>query len=689
MNKAINAEGDALATTLQWAPMLPLWAFAALGGVALILCVLYALSGKPRAALWRAAACALFLLVMAGPSLLQENREPVQKTLAVIVDDSWSQTLGERTNMTETALKALQERFNGRSDIDLRIIRTPTEGANAPDTRLFSALEGALSDVPPARRAGVVLITDGQIHGLPGEALKKGLYGPVSALISGHADAFDRRIRITQAPSYGLVGDEISLGFTVEDTGPPAPDRQSVPVTVRYPDGREETLFAPVGVRQTISADILHAGSNIIELYTPPLKTELTPANNRTLIDVRGVRERLRVLLVSGKPHSGGRHWRDLLTSDPGVDLVHFTILREPEKLDATPQSELSLVPFPFRELFEIKLYDFDLIIFDRYKLNRILPPRYFQNIANFVAEGGALLEANGPAYAGDDSTATTALADVLPGKPTGRIFTQNFIPALSDLGRRHPVTMPLKAEQWGAWQRQIDVLARDESDILMTGVNGRPLLILNRVGDGRVAQITSDHLWLWARGYDGGGPHQQLMRRIVHWLMKEPELEERALAVRETSYGFELTMMEHDQAERNLRITRPDGTVINTELEKQDSGWLRLRVETDQAGLYVFEQEGSNEKAKRTLAILGEETPPERKAMHATSEYLEKLVNDTGGILQWLENSRFNLRVPINTDSAYSVTGVSLGPLWPPFVSTLLLVTMLTGAWWREGRRT
>ena len=128
---------------------------------------------------------------------------------------------------------------------------------------------------------------------------------------------------------------------------------------------------------------------------------------------IEGIREKLRVLLVSGEPHAGERTWRNLLKSDANVDLVHFTILRPPEKQDGTPINELSLIAFPTRELFQQKIKEFDLIIFDRYANQSVLPSTYFDNIVRYVREGGAVLVAAGPEFAGaGEPCPHAALAD-------------------------------------------------------------------------------------------------------------------------------------------------------------------------------------------------------------------------------------------------------------------------------------
>ncbi len=265
-----------------------------------------------------------------------------------------------------------------------------------------------------------------------------------------------------------------------------------------------------------------------------PADGEITDTNNRAIAILDGIRENLRVLLVSGEPHAGERTWRNLLKSDASVDLVHFTILRPPEKQDGTPINELSLIAFPTRELFVEKIDDFDLIIFDRYQHRDVLPILYYDYIAEYVEKGGALLIAAGPEYAGEQSIARTPLMSALPAMPSGQVIDQPFYPRLTDLGQRHPVTRGLEGSaseppHWSRWFRLVGI-ERPEGEVVMKGPDDRPLLLLDRKGEGRVGMLLSDQGWLWARGFEGGGPHVALYRRIAHWLMKEPELEEERL---------------------------------------------------------------------------------------------------------------------------------------------------------------
>ena len=192
---------------------------------------------------------------------------------------------------------------------------------------------------------------------------------------------------LLHVPKFGIVGQELKIRFRVD--GHNSPDN-SAPVEVSISvDGSAAGTMSVLpdswprpASRSPMAARIL------IELSVPELKGEITLQNNLAIVSSEGVRDRLRVLLVSGEPHPGERTWRNLLKADASVDLVHFTILRPPEKQDGTPIKELSLIAFPTRELFVDKLSEFDLIIFDRYQRRGVLPMAYIANIAEYVEKG-------------------------------------------------------------------------------------------------------------------------------------------------------------------------------------------------------------------------------------------------------------------------------------------------------------
>src|SRR5437763_7810497 len=488
-----------------------LWACIAVAAIAAVLLLVI----RSRGAWIRALALGFGALTLANPSLTREDREALPSVAVVVVDKSPSQLFGDRDKQTEAVRAAVTQRLNRIAGLEVRVVEAGQADGETDGTRLFSALGAALSDVPPDRVAGALFITDGRVHDVPAEAAQLGFTAPVHALITGRPGERDRRIQLITAPRFGIVGPSQTVVLRVEDQGTsPGPAQ----LTIRRDGETLETRNVMAGDQVRIQVPIPHAGQNIVEIEASPIDDELTTINNRAVVAIDGVRDKLRVLLVSGEPHAGERTWRNLLKSDASVDLVHFTILRPPEKQDGTPINELSLIAFPTRELFQQKINEFHLIIFDRYARQGVLPIIYFDNIARYVQEGGAVLVAAGPDYASQTSIWRTPLEQILPAEPSGKTIEMPFRAELSDLGKRHPVTRGLVGSDsspphWSRWFRLVESRAANGTTI-MEGPDKKPLLVLSREGEGRVGLLLSDHIWLWARGYEGGGPHLDLMRR-------------------------------------------------------------------------------------------------------------------------------------------------------------------------------
>src|SRR3954462_6734014 len=497
---------------ITFSPLVPneiLWACVAVATIAAVLL----LAIRSRGAWLRAIALACGALALANPSLTREDPEALPSVAVVVVDKSPSQNFGDREKQTEAVRAAVTQRLNRIAGLEVRVVEAGQADGETDGTRLFSALGAALSDVPPDRVAGALFITDGRVHDVPAEAAQLGFNAPVHALITGRPGERDRRIQLVSAPRFGIVGQTQTVVLRVEDQGTqPGPAQ----LTIRRDGETLETRNVMAGDQVRIPVPIPHAGQNIVEIEASPIENELTIINNRAVVAIDGVRDKLRVLLVSGEPHAGERTWRNLLKSDASVDLVHFTILRPPEKQDGTPINELSLIAFPTRELFQQKINEFNLIIFDRYARQGVLPIIYFDNIAKYVRDGGAVLVAAGPDYASSTSIWRPPPDSVLPAEPVG-VTEKPYYAHLSDAGKRHPVTRGLEGSaseppHWSRFFRTVET-RNATSPPVMTGADGKPLLLLSRYGEGRVALLLSDHIWLWARGYEGGGPHLDLLR--------------------------------------------------------------------------------------------------------------------------------------------------------------------------------
>lgn len=687
--------------SIDWALLVP-WPLLAALGAAAVLVVGFALWRRAPGAWWRALAASTLLLVLANPSLVQQEREYLPDVALLVVDRSPSQTIGARAAQTDAALAGLLERLEGLPDTDVRLVEAGAEALSVEreGTRLFAAVRQELANLPRQRVAGLLVVSDGQIHDVPGSLDALGLDAPVHLLLTGSQDDGDRRLTVTRAPSFGIVGRSLTLSLRVDDL--PAGAGGAARITLRQDGGESRVLTVPVGREHEVEFELIRRGPSVLELEVEPGPRELTRLNNRIAVEVNGVRDRLRVLLVSGEPHSGERAWRNILKSDPAVDLVHFTILRPPEKQDGTPIRELSLIAFPTRELFEVKLEEFDLIIFDRYRRRGVLPSVYLENIARYVEGGGALLEAVGPTFATPLSLYRTPLGRVLPGEPSGYIFERGYRPAITEVGRRHPVTAELPGAgaagdtpTWGRWFRQVDVDSA-RGVVVMDGIEERPLLILDRVGEGRVAQVLSDHMWLWSRRFEGGGPQADLLRRVAHWLMKEPDLEEEDLRARVHGGVLEVVRRSLSREHPKIEITRPDGEIEQLALEPGEAGRAVGRTAARQTGLYRV-----SDGLHSTLAAAGPLNPLEFADLRASAEALEPLVAASGGAAVRLAAAPLpELRkvkpgrdrkgrgwLGLQANRAYLVTGVSQVPLLPALLALLLALGGAVAAWVREGR--
>jgi hypothetical protein len=710
---------------IDFAPVIPLWLLVGLAVLA-VLALLPALlrwqaeaggarRWQPARGAWfRALAFAALLLALANPRLVEETRETRPDIALLVVDRSDSADLNARPGQITAARDEIEARARRLPDLELRTVEVPEAGNQG--TRLYTAMERALADIPRARLAGVMALSDGQVHDLP-EA--PALDAPFHLLLPGAEGEVDRRIRVIEAPGFGIVGRPVELRVVVEDLGAAANAGGAARLTIRRDGQSPRVESVPVGREHRIAVPIERGGPTVVEITAETRPGEVSDLNNRAVVAINGVRDRLRVLLVSGEPHAGQRTWRRLLKADPNVDLVHFTILRPPEKDDLTPLHELALIAFPVRELFQVKLREFDLIIFDRFGNRGLLPPIYLRNIADYVRAGGALLLSVGPEFAGPTSLASTPLGQILPARPpTGAgvaqaaLLEQPFRPYVTELGARHPVTENLPGSNsftpegaaladatWGRWYRALRADARAGSTV-MQGPGGAPLMVLDRVGEGRVALVLSDHIWLWSRGHDGGGPQQELLRRIAHWTMKEPELEEEDLTAR-IEHGT-LTVVRRSLEPGpppEVTVTAPDGSLSRHAPAPRGAGRAVVEMPAMQAGVW---QAGDGRRT--AFAAADAPNPMEVADLRADAARLRPLAAATGGGVRWLGAEAVPAvpelrRVAIGRDAQgpgwiglrrnadHTVTGITALPLLPPWLALPLVLGLALLAWRREGR--
>lgn len=693
-------------TGLSFDPLLP-WPLVAAVAVLAALIAIWSLWRGLRGWFWRGLAGLAVALALSGPALESGIRNKLSDIVLLLDDRSASQALPGRTEQADAAIQDLTRQLSALPDTEVRRV---TVGDSPDGTLIGTALTRALAAEPSTRIAGVIAVTDGLAHDpalVPANAP-----APVHVLLTGQPADWDRRLVVEEAPAYGLIGQPVTIRVRIQDQGAVPPQIASQPARLHVLlDGEESRVIElPPNVPLDLPVVPQHAGQNVVSIsFDAPggEVPELTDRNNAAAVQIQGVHDRLRVLLISGEPHAGERTWRNLLKSDANVDLIHFTILRPPTKMDGVPVDEMSLIAFPTQELFMERISDFDLIIFDRDRVRGILTPQYYDNIRRYVEEGGAILVSAGPEMSTVESLNLSPMGAVLPGRPTGQVYDQPFLPQLTDEGRRHPVTAGLTGapvegsdQHWGRWLRMSQVIPDPQAQVVMTGAYDQPLLILNRVGKGRVAMMTSDQVWLWGRGFEGGGPQLELLRRIAHWSMKEPELEEEALLA-DVSDGLTLTITRRTMADqaKPVQITDPDGETHSLDLTEAGPGRYSARWIAPGPGLYRL----SDGEITRVVA-LGPAAPREFEETVASDAVLGALAQTTQGAVMHLSDGTPSLRtvrpgrpahgqgvggdwIGITPRDAASVSGVTHRPLLPGWAWLALVAALALAGWLSEGR--
>ncbi len=678
------------APALAWPLLVPLllWVTVELGRMAIS-------RRQPRQAMaagLRAVAVLAIVIALVQPRRLEDTRHPLPDRLILLVDRSASMGIAGRRAMADQAVRSLTAA--GRQE-GLQVETVAFDDRDRPAGEALR--QGRLAGEDRAL-AGVVLVTDGLVRGpaqLAG-ALPAGR--PLHLLLAGDPQMRDRRLVIESAPPYAVVGRPVTIRLRVEANGEPA--GKQVPLVIAEEKGRRRERPVPVGRSVTISLTPDRRGTLWVSLAVAAAPDEAVVANNRRILRIEAVRDRLRVLLVSGEPHPGERAWREILKSDPAVDLVHFTILRLVESQDPARPEELSLIPFPTDRLFGEELSGFDLVIFDRYRLRGVLQAGHLDAIRRYVLAGGSLFVASGPEFAGAGSLANSPLAELLPALPAGAPQEVAFRPRLTTPGRRHPVTRPLidvsgknRPPRWGHWYRYLPVHQRRGVAVL-AGPRAAPLLLLADAGRGRIAMLQSDQFWLWARGIEGGGPYVPLLRRSLHWLMREPDLEAERLAARMDEKGrLVVTRSSLKPGVRRVTVTAPDGTVFERALAIGDDGEGRLILTGLKPGRYHFDSDGLE-----ALALVPDPDARELDEVVPTAARLSALVTGAGGTIHWLADGTPRLvhgptragnggdgTLAIPLRDARIVTASRLRPLLPLWFLPLAALLCLLGAWWLE----
>ncbi len=580
----------------------------------------------------------LILLLLALNPLINSMKKLYHKDILILIYDK-SQSVIETKKLEQllkvkSAIKEKAKQVEKLEIVEIEVDNLNNINDEKIDTKIITKLQKSFQTIEKDRVAGVIIVTDGIIHDL--EKIEADFINiPIHFFLLGEKNERDRSIITESVPEYAIVGKPINFKFKASDENYNGKVEASF-----FLDGVNVLTknFVP-NIYHEIKLPISHAGENLLEIKISNHPDEITFSNNYRVLKINGIHEKLRVMLISGEPNMGLRNWRNILNSDPSIELLHFTILRPPSKRDLTPVKELALIPFPSQELFSADISKFSLIILDQYSLQGILPKKYLNNIVDYVIDGGAILNISGKEYLTDRSLLNSPLANILPTKPQEYVLG-SFLPTLTNYGKRHPITNKLEKSfterQWGKWYSFIKA-DKVSGKTLMKAYN-YPLLIINEVSKGRVAQILSDQSWIWKKDRENKGPLLELLRNTMHWLLKTPELQENYLEVFKNESLVTLNLNSINVGNTTAIITPPSGKSFSALMQDDKNGSLIGKFESKEYG--KFNLEVNNIKKNFYLGI-------------TESKELEKVLSST-----FLINSFFKK----NKKYPYSITWLGDG---------------------------
>ncbi len=610
-----------------------------LAALSLALCVWSRRRGNKGNTL-RFAATAVALYALANHQVITETGERDMTEALLVIDRSASQQFGNRMMTADEAEKQLTAALSNIPGLNARILNITD---NADGTRMMDKIEEALSDVPFDRRGGIFIVSDGQVHDQIRDQASPDDKTPVHLLRTGKDNEYDRRIEFEPFERAAQIKKPHDIKFRVIDEGA-VPGSSDVRVSV-LKDGQPVTSkMVKAGEASSISVEIDHAGANIIELRTDEVKGEVTERNNRTLTSVNGIMPKMNILLATGKINENTPAFRKMFNADSSVNIVTFAIARPPDKIDGTPDEELVLRPFPYEEIFSDNLKLFNLVIIDNTSNLKLLPPEYMQRLVRYVKEGGALLIAAGPELNSKDylkDIYDSALKDVIPALPGTSVTERVFKPRITERGQRHPAMRHLpganapdaKAEaSWGPWYSQIDITA-PQGEVVMDGIDKKPLMLLSRQGEGRVALLASNSLWRWdLASTDEKGPYAQMIGQVSHWLMKNPDFDEESLKLVAGQKDIEVVLQTMGDTAKPVTVQLPSGKTetVMPKANPQEPGLWKIKIPA--SGIGAYSAQAADKTGPVAYSFLGQENPREFADITATDKILKPLIDRTGG---------------------------------------------------------
>ncbi len=472
--------------------------------------------------------------------------------------------------------------------------------ATGPSTDLLSALTGAAGAGSGGRPlAGILVASDGADNAELSEGVSaqtaqelQRLNAPVFALPIGGAAVKDLAIEKVRVDDFAFVRNQLAVDVTVSARGFPETD---VPVVIKR-EGQVVALktihIKPGQARYEVKLTFVpdRTGKFALTASVPVYEGEALSTNNSKSFVLKVIRDRVRVLLVVGRPSWDVRFLRQLLKRDPNVDLISFFILRTPGDDTHSSQDELSLIPFPTTEIFQQQLKSFDLVLFQNFNHRPYRMSQYLDGIAAYVRDGGAFAMIGGDQSFSAGDYAQTAIENILPVSllPPGAPSVDESLAQLrlTDAGRRHPMTelsqgLSQNDAAWGRLPRLPGLntvgAARAGAQVLIEAQDGRPVLVVGEAGRGRTLALTTDSSWYWsfvAAGQElGPRAYETFWHAAIRWLVRDPALTPMRLQAEKQSFDPATDLPALDAQVRGSDYGAAAGAQLSVQLVSADDG--------------------------------------------------------------------------------------------------------------------
>lgn len=741
---------------------LPVWVLVLLGvGVALgVGLAAWGVRREPararRWALWGlrlgAGLAALFFLLEPGIRNLQVAR--MKNRLAVLVDRSASMNFpvepGGVTRSAQVAaflegtassLAALQDRYAVEVygfDPELAPVTAETltkEPARAGTSDLLSALRSVGAGAQGAKKlGGVLLLSDGAdnvelANGAVGRARAAlaDLGVPVSTFLVGQEALKDLAIERVKVDDFAFVRNSLTVEVEVHGRGFSG---QDVPVVLK----QEGKVVASKSVRFESSDDVKpigftftpdQTGRFVYTVSVPVYPDEAVGDNNTRSFVLKVIRDRVRVLLVVGKPSWDERFLRGLLRQDANVDMVSFYILRtmSDDPGVVSQERELSLIPFPMEEIFDTKLDTFDVVIFQNfgYSDSSLSIAQYERNLERYVHNGGALVMIGGDSVLGEGRANMPTLYEALPLEGAGPANVDSFKARLTPEGMRHPVTAMASGgtSTEAAWAELPAIpganltRAKPGATVLMDhpfltaeGKNA-PLVAVWDYGRGRAMVLATDASWYWAfTAHKEGSPSRTYDRfwgNALRWLVRDPDLTTLNVTADPPSVepgrpvGVVVASRTSDYQPAQDAQVRVELVSVDTQKpvavqtgQTGPDGVVRLEFPPPAPGPYKLvatAKKGETDLGRGEDAVAVRAVGPELSDASVRPELMEQIAKYTGGKAYRLPMSGLPDDVPLLDPPVVEVGRAKDKPLWDRWYYLVALVGLMGAEWFLRRR--